>query len=194
MSTDQGGFLPVNTNVLVQTLVESVHAQVEERRASRELVQTPPSLQANHMLIVDKEHALDRALRISGYLARLVEVELFEPARRPADWVPEKVAEYRAHAESEDDAIAALCGDLALAEPVGKPSPDDPAAMTWRVPGPGGHVRHYLARRAIEELLRDREHPVAGDPADLKRAWVYGYLVRTCEEALAGQSTPEPAA
>ncbi|CAA9529532.1 MAG: hypothetical protein AVDCRST_MAG67-4006 [uncultured Solirubrobacteraceae bacterium] len=194
MSTDQGGFLPVNTNVLVQTLVESVHAQVEERRASRELVQTPPSLQADHMLIVDDEHALERALRVSGYLARLVEVELFEPARRPAGWVPEKVAAYRARAETEDDAVAALCGDLALAEPVGKPSPDDPAAMTWQVPGPGGHVRHYLARRAIEELLRDREHPVAGDPADLKRAWVYGYLVRTCEEALADQSTQAPAA
>jgi len=70
------------------------------------------------------------------------------------------------------------------AEPVGRPAPDDPAATTWRVPGPGGHVRHYLARRTIEDLLQGRDRPFDGDPADLKIPWVYGFLVRACEEAL----------
>lgn len=35
---------------------------------------------------------------------------------------------------------------FARAEPLGKPSPDEEAAMSWRVPGPGGHVRHFLVR------------------------------------------------
>ncbi len=193
MSADQSRFVPVNTTVLLQTLVEAVHEQVEERRAARELLATPPALEADHALIGDNDPALDRALRVSGYLARLVEVELFEPARETAAWVPERVAEHRARAENTEEAIAALCGELAMAEPIDKPSPDDPAAMSWRVPGPGGHVRHYLARRAIEELLRAREGPIDGEPAQLKRSWIYGYLVRTCEEALPEESPPAPA-
>ena len=195
MSTDRSRFVPVNTTVLLQTLVEAVHEQVEERRSTRELIATPPALEADHDLIGDNEPALDRGLRVCGYLARLVEVELFEPARQPADWPAERVQAYLADDASIDDAVAALCGDLAMAEPIDKPSPDDPAAMSWQVPGPGGHVRHYLARRAIEEFLRNREDPIQGDPADLKRAWIYGYLVRTCEEALAdeSESSPEPA-
>lgn len=194
MSTDQSRFVPVNTTVLLQTLVEAVNEQVEQRRAVRELLVTPPALDADHALVGDNEPALDRGLRVSGYLARLVEVELFEPAQRVADWVPERIEPYRAETENTDEAIAALCGDLAKAEPIGKPDPDDPAAMSWQVPGPGGHVRHHLARRAIEELLRDREAPVEGDPADLKRAWIYGYLVRTCEEALEDADAEMPEA
>lgn len=188
MSTDPGRYVPVNTSVLLQTLVEAVHEQVEERRATRALIATPPALAADHALIGDNDPALDRALRVCGYLARVVEVELFEPAQRDADWVTERVAAARAHARDPDDAVARLCGDLARAEPVGKPSPDDPDAMSWQVPGPGGHVRHFVARRAIEELLRGREEPIEGDPADLKRAWMYGFFVRTCEEALAHEA------
>jgi hypothetical protein len=188
MSTDPGRYVPVNTSVLLQTLVEAVHEQVEERRATRALIATPPALAADHALIGDNDPALDRALRVCGYLARVVEVELFEPAQRDADWVTERVAAARAYARDPDDAVARLCGDLARAEPVGKPSPDDPDAMSWQVPGPGGHVRHFVARRAIEELLRGREEPIEGDPADLKRAWMYGFFVRTCEEALAHEA------
>ena len=184
MSPDQSRYVPVNTNVLLQTLVEAVNEQVQERRATRALLETPPALQADHALVGDNEPALDRDLRVCGYIARMVEVDLFEPARGFADWVLERVEPHEARTGDRDEAVAALCGELAMAEPIGKPDPDDPAAMSWRVPGPGGHVRHYVARRAIEELLRDREEPVEGDPADLKRAWVYGFFVRTCEEAL----------
>ncbi|HEV2058415.1 MAG TPA: hypothetical protein VGR11_03595 [Solirubrobacteraceae bacterium] len=184
MPTDPGRYVPVNTSVLLQTLVEAVHEQVEERRAVRELIVTPPALDADHGFVGDNDPALERALRVCGYLARVVEVELFEPARQPAGWVAGKIGDARARAGNEDQAVAELCGDLARAEPIGKPSRDDPQAMSWQVPGPGGHVRHHVARRAIEELLRDRTEPVEGDPADLKRAWMYGFFVRTCEEAL----------
>jgi len=184
MPTDPGRYVPVNTSVLLQTLVEAVHEQVEERRAARALIETPPALDADHVLVGDNDPAIERALRVCGYLARVVEVELFEPAQAHAPWVAERVATASAGAEDQDDAVAALCGELARAEPIGKPSPDDPQAMSWQVPGPGGHVRHHLARRAIEEVLRGRETPVEGDPADLKRAWMYGFFVRTCEEAL----------
>ncbi len=192
MPADPGRYVPVNTSVLLQTLVEAVHEQVEERRAARALIATPPALDADHVLVGDNDPALERGLRVCGYLARVVEVDLFEPARQRAAWVAERVAAAREHAGDDDDAVAALCGDLARAEPIGKPSPDDPQAMSWQVPGPGGHVRHHVARRAIEQLLRDRDKPVEGDPADLKRAWMYGFLVRTCEEALS-DAAPAPA-
>lgn len=185
MSADHGRYVPVSTSVLLQTLVEAVHEQVQERLAVRALIETPPALDAEQALVGDNDPALDRKLRISGYLARLVEVELFEPARGTAEWVPERVGAHAEETEDLDEAVAALCGELAHAEPIGKPDPDDPDAMSWRVPGPGGHVRHFLARRAIEEVLQGRENPVEGDPADLKRPWLYGFFVRTCEEALA---------
>ncbi len=192
MSTEPGHYIPVSTSVLLQTLVEAVHEQVEELRAARALLSTPPALSADHALVGDNDPALERALRVCGYLARVVEVDQFEPARRNADWVIERVVAAAAGATTidEDDAVSALCAELACAEPIDKPSPDDPLAMSWQVPGPGGHVRHYVARRAIEELLRDREEPIDGEPADLKRAWMYGFFVRTCEEALPRMAAP----
>ena len=185
MPTEPGRYVPVSTSVVLQTLVEALNDQVEERRATRALIKTPPALDADHNLVGDNDPALERNLRVCGYLARMVEVERFEPAREHAAWVQERVAAAAADTADQDEAVAALCYELALAEPIGKPSPDDPQAMSWQVPGPGGHVRHHLARRSIEELLRPLEEPVQGDPADLKRAWMYGFFVRTCEEALA---------
>jgi hypothetical protein len=190
MSADQSRYVPVNTSVLLQTLVQAVNEQVQERLAARALLVTPPALQADQALIGDNDPALDRGLRASGYLARVVEVELFEPAQAVADWVAERVKQHHTRTGDLDEAIAALCGELARAEPIDKPRPDDPTAMSWQVPGPGGHVRHHLARRAIEELLRGREDPIEGEPADLKRAWMYGFFVRTCEEALAAGGAP----
>ena len=189
MPTEPGRYIPVTTSVVLQTLVEAINEQVEERRAARALIKTPPALDADHNLVGDNEPALERNLRACGYIARMVEVDLFEPAREHAEWVQERVAAAGADTADQDEAVAALCGELALAEPIGKPSPDDPQAMSWQVPGPGGHVRHHVARRAIVELLRTREKPVAGDPADLKRAWMYGFFVRTCEEALSPEVT-----
>lgn len=102
-----------------------------------------------------------------GYLARVVEAELFEPARAPMPGLAERLRS----SPAED-----VARELASREPLERPDPDDPDAASWRVPGPGGHVRHYVARR------------LAGDaaPAELKRDFMYGFLMRCCEEAVSG--------
>jgi hypothetical protein len=69
-------------------------------------------------------------------------------------------------------AAAAVARELASREPLERPQPGDPHAVTWRVPGPGGHVRHYVALR----LTAGRR--------ELKRDFVFGFLIRCCEEAL----------
>lgn len=193
MPTDQSRYVPVNTSLLLQTLVEAVNEQVQERLAAAAVTAIPDALAAaGQPLAGDNEPALDHGLRLSGYLARVVEVEIFEPARGIADWAPEMLRERHEQTGDWSRAIASICTELALAEPICKPDPDDPQAMSWRVPGPGGHVRHHVARRAIGELLRDREEPVEGDPADLKRPWMYGFFVRTCEEALPAETAARP--
>jgi len=91
------------------------------------------------------------------------------------------------------EAVVSVCKEIAGAEPLEKPAVDDENAWSWRVPGPGGHVRHYLARRSIgDHLQRDPEQGPVGDPTELKRPWVYGFFVRACEEALPPQALPGP--
>jgi len=185
MTSEAGGLVPVDTGLVLQTLIEAIFAEVEKHRDDR-----PPDAIAailetrDQALAGDNDAELDNGLRRAGYLARVAEAELFEPARQAAEWVPDALTDARARTGSWEEAIAATCGDIARSEPLGKPSPDDPLAMSWRVPGPGGHVRHFLARREIEEHLRELEEPVDGDPAQLKRPWLYGFFVRACEEAL----------
>lgn len=114
----------------------------------------------------------------AGYATRLIERERFEPAREPAAWLEELLRTRFARPGSDWPAtVAAVSGELARREPAAKPRPDDPDAATWRVPGPGGHVRHLLALGAAGRLAPD------GDTAELKRCWTYGLLVRACEEA-----------
>jgi len=185
MNDEPSGFVPVNTALVLQTLVERIFGLVEGRRDDG-----PPESVAAVLAAPDLPRLaggghpqLDPDLRHAGYLARVVEAELFEPARRPADWISQMLIERFASTASWDEAVAGVCADLARSEPLGKPSPEDDAAMSWRVPGPGGHVRHYLARRTIEDYLREAEAPV-DDPGELKRPWLYGFFVRACEEAL----------
>jgi hypothetical protein len=56
--------------------------------------------------------------------------------------------------------------------------------MTWRIPGPGGHVRHYVALEAIEWLAGETAVDIGdgGAGAELKRCWLYGFFLRACEE------------
>jgi hypothetical protein len=192
MNKPRPGLVAVDAGLVGQTLVEAVYARVEqlpppepggfagEALDDPDLTLAPPD-----------EGRLEMRLRRAGYLARVVEVELFDPAKQPASWLAARVRE-RLAAEGGDwgAALGGACAELARAEPVDKPHPDDPAAATWRVPGPGGHVRHYLARRTIEEQLQGRDRPLGGDPAELKVAWAYGFFVRACEEVLGD----EPAA
>ena len=185
MTDEKSGLLAVNTGLVLETLVEGVFAVVEGRREDPPPEAIAPVLLAQDQQLAGGGVALDNDLRHAGYLARVVEVERFEPARRPAEWVPGMLRERFTRTASWPEAVAGLCGDLARAEPLDKPSPDDEAAMSWRIPGPGGHVRHYLARRTIEAYLREREDPpLVDDPAELKRPWLYGFFVRACEEAV----------
>ena len=186
MTERRDGLVAVDSGLVGQTLVQAVYSRVADRP-----VPTPPAPAGDALATTDErfvagdERKLDLVLRRAGYLAREVETELFEPAQQPAVWLAELLTERLAAAEDPAVELAAVCSELAYCEPTGKPSPNDPAAATWRIPGPGGHVRHFVARRSIEEHLQNRARPIEGDPADLKRPWVFGFLVRACEEVLA---------
>ena len=190
MNEPRPGLVAVDSGLVGQTLVEAVHARVQQLPAPAPSGFAGESLDDPDLTLASPgEGRLEMRLRRAGYLARVVEAELFDPARQPATWLAALVRERLA----DDDLAAAVtgaCTELARAEPVGKPHPDDPAAATWRVPGPGGHVRHFVARRTIEDFLQGRDRPVDGDPAELKVAWVYGFFVRACEEALTDAPGP----
>ncbi len=191
MSKARPGVIAVDAGLVGKTLVEAVFTRVQQLDAPMPSPPAGPALDDPDLALAANDEArLEMQLRRAGYLARVVEAELFEPARRPATWLAARVRDRCGDGEDVQAALQATCAELARAEPVGKPHPDDPAAATWRIPGPGGHVRHYLARRTIEELLQGRDRPLDGDPADLKIPWVYGFLVRACEEAL---THPAPA-
>jgi hypothetical protein len=184
MSDERSGYVPVDTGLVLQTLVERMFGLIEGRREDGPPESVAAVLGAADLRLTEAEPQLEADLRHAGYLARVVEVELFEPARQPAEWIPEMLTDRFARTTSWDEAVVSACADLARSEPLGKPSPDDEAAMSWRVPGPGGHVRHFLARRTIEEHLNEAEAAVVEDPAELKRPWLYGFFVAASEEAL----------
>jgi hypothetical protein len=135
------------------------------------------------------ERALDdapepTALARIGYASRVAETEMFEPARQPMPWLAELLEERTADAPSRVEAIADLCRELAAEEPERKP---DLGEGSWRVPGPGGHVRHFLALAATDQLLEGDSN---GDPSvnrelspgEAKRCFLYGFYARCCEE------------
>jgi hypothetical protein len=192
MSNPRPGVIAVDAGLVAKTIVEAVFTRVQERPAPAPPDPVGPALDDLELALAAKDEGrLEMQLRRAGYLARVVEAELFDPAKQPATWLGGWLTQRLGDDGDMTAALVATCAELARAEPVGKPHPDDPAAATWRVPGPGGHVRHYLARRTIEELLQDRDRPVNGDPAELKIPWVYGFLVRACEEVL--RDLPQPA-
>ena len=110
---------------------------------------------------------LDDPMAVLGYCARLAEAELFEPAGSPTPGLAEQLG-----GRSAEE----LAGELADAEPTGRPDPSD-GAPSWNVPGPGGHVRHYVAMQA------HAKRSPGSDPAGSKRAFMYGFFLRCCEEA-----------
>ncbi len=189
MTKPRSGVIAVDAGLVGQTLVQAIFGRVQD-----EAPPSPPDPVGAALddadLALTNEGRLEMQLRHAGYLARVVEVDMFEPAQRPATWLGTLLREQFAETENWAAAMSAACAQLARAEPVDKPAPDDPAAATWRVAGPGGHVRHYLARRAIEEMLQGRDRPVDGEPADLKIPWVYGFLIRACEEVLPHEVSP----
>lgn len=128
--------MAVRSDLVKETMVETICSRVRARLEDEHL--TP-----------------ERA----GYLARLVETELFAAARSPLPGLTDDSRE-----------AEVIARELASREPLDRPAPDDPDAVSWRVPGPGGHVRHYVAVRLLGR-------------AELKRDFMYGFLMRCCEEA-----------
>lgn len=143
--------IAVRTELVIEQLVGRILADVEQR--NRDAV--PEIVRAAGAIAVD------------GYLARCAEIEQFAAARPVTP-------DLDALLEATPD-VAELARRLAADEPLERPEPSDGRAFSWRVPGPGGHVRHYLALASIAAAGRaDRE---------LKREWLFGFCVRCCEDA-----------
>jgi len=195
VTADKSNLFPVETRVVLDTLVEKVHDLVNDRLLEEPPEAILPALDSKEQLVVATKYpAVDRGLRRAGYFTRVIEVEIFEPAQTIAEWIPEKLEERFGTTDDWSEAIVSICTEIARAEPVEKPDPDDENAWSWRVPGPGGHVRHYLSRRAIgDQLQKDPEQGPVSDPAELKQPWLYGFFVRACEEALPPEGLPDPA-
>jgi len=191
MSKPPPGLVAVDAGLVGKTLVEAVLARVQQLEAPTPSPAAGEALDDPDLsLTTGDEGRLEMRLRRAGYLARVAESDLFDPAKQPASWLTTLLGERLAERGDDAAALTAVCAELARTEPVAKPHPDDPAAATWRVPGPGGHVRHYVARRTIEEELQGRDRPLDGEPADLKIPWVYGFFVRACEEVLPHEPAP----
>jgi hypothetical protein len=184
------GLISVRAEVVRETLVARIvelirTASEQPAPAVAELLANPPpgtSAGSTHEVGNEAEGSGPRAERLAhaGYRLRLVEWRLFEPARRPTPGLAERLRERIETGVSRMQAIAMLSRELAEAEPLERPRPDDERAGTWRVPGPGGHVRHYVAQELI-----------GAGPPELKRAFVYGFFVRCCEEAIVRQARPQ---
>jgi len=158
---DGPGLISVRTEVVLDVLIGSLARAVAERMADPLPGWAEAALPAAAGLVEgDPPPAeIPVGLARAGWHARLVEEERFERAREQDLLLTATL-----------DGVEA-CAQLARREPLGRPDPDDEHAVTWRVPGPGGHVRHYLAERAIAALPTARQAPV------LKRCWVFGFLL-----------------
>ena len=195
MPEEPRGLFQVDSALVRDTMVEAIHEKVEALRGDAPPESILPVLEAEGPTTGCEDAKLDKGLRHAGYFARVVETEMFEPARRPIEWVPEMLKERLAATGDWARAVTEACTDIANSEPLGKPSHDDERARTWRIPGPGGHVRHYASSRAIgEELGRISAIAEIGDPSELKRLWLYGFFVRACEEAMPPEAAEHPAA
>jgi len=166
--------MSVRSELVRVTMVETIRARTLAR------VGEPLPVPVADVLDSARRPDLARA----GYFTRVVETELFAPAREPSAWIAQRlrsIAEpdaLRRLAEAGSPwppVVRELAAGLAEREPTERPDPENADAVTWRIPGPGGHVRHYVAL----ELIGD-----GGDPA-LKREVVHGLVVRCLEEAIA---------
>ena len=165
------GLISVRTELVKEVLV----GRIAERAAALEHRVSPEAetwLEAGLHPEEGPDPVAEACAR-AGYATRLAELELFEPARGPASWLADALGERVAAGEEWPSAAAAVSRELALQEPLERPDPDDERAVSWRLPGPGGHVRHYVAVRALAKR---------NAAAELKRDFVYGLLLRCCEE------------
>lgn len=164
--------ISVRTQVVLDTLVGSI-AETVAARLDEPL---DPNGEAGLAAVIG-----DPGLARMGYLARTVEVERFERAREPMPWLSDRFQLHRTDGTAWGDAAAALATALADAEPGQRPEPGDERAVSWKVPGPGGHVRYYLALRCAG-TANGKVSP------DAKRTWLTGFLVHCLLEA----APPDP--
>jgi hypothetical protein len=170
------GVMRVRTELVLDQLVSRVLGRALELRSQ----QFDPDIER----LLDDGPEPPELARL-GYASRLAETEMFEPARKPMPGLGELMDERIEADASQPVATAELCRELAAEEPDEKPAPGE---GSWRVPGPGGHVRHYLALAAVDELRQGRGN---GEPAitrelsagEAKRSFLYGFYARCCEEA-----------
>lgn len=166
-SPEGGGVVRVRTELVLDELVSRVLGRAAELSSG----EFDPAAES----VLAESPEPQRLARL-GYASRVAETEMFEPARRPMPWLVEL--------SDPDNPVTDVCRELASEEPDEKP---DPGEGSWRVPGPGGHVRHFLAL-AADELCRAEGN---GDPAlkrklsggEAKRIFLYGFYARCCEEA-----------
>jgi len=168
------GVMRVKTELVLEQLVSRVLGRAVELHAAG----LPGEIDA---LLADGPEPVE--LSRLGYAARIAETEMFDVARQPMPWLEEMVADRSA---SDPAGWAPICRELAATEPDHKP---DPGQGSWRVPGPGGHVRHFLALAAADEIVHGYSNgkPPASrelSPGEAKRCFLFGFYVRCCEEAL----------
>jgi hypothetical protein len=170
-ASEGSGVMRVRTEVVLDQLVSKVLGRALEIRAAG----LPPA--ADQLLATAPE---PQELARLGYASRIAETEMFQPARKPMPWLQELLDE-------EDADRAEISRELAALEPDEKP---EPGQRSWRVPGPGGHVRHYLALAAADEVVHGDSN---GRPSarrelsagEAKRCFLFGFYARCCEETAA---------
>ena len=171
-----GDLMSVRTELVLEQLVDRMLESVLERRVRPHGDELMRRLDVAGPRFLPDDHALARDIALAGYDTRIVEVERFSPARETFT----EAAAPLALADPER-----FAAELADAEPSGRPEPGDAAPASWRVPGPGGHVRHYLSLRTIGALHSERSRGTSApaDPTALKRCWWYGFFLRCVDEA-----------
>ena len=199
--------MAVRAELVKEFLVDRLVGEVEERYPGEiaaaparalEAVVEAPWVGARSETTSQEVLELAAGLARKGYLSRLVETELFGPARSATPGLGEMLSG-RVASVGEDwvDAVIALSGELAGSEPLGRPDPDQERSLSWRVPGPGGHVRHYVALETVALTVPKGPGGQAAIPGGiekraLKQCWFYGFYVRCCEEALPPGSDSAP--
>lgn len=183
--------MPVHPEVVKEMLVTRILEQVLAREPATPAPPVRRALVAELGLPACDGGPVDLRLRGIGYLARAAEAEMFDPARQPLEGLAETLRERIASGRDWPSAAIAISCRFAEAEPLPIPKPGDDHAVSWKVPGPGGHVRHYVVAAAIAEVLSASasisEHVLPSgitDAGELKRCWTYGFIVCCCEEAL----------
>jgi hypothetical protein len=176
----------VRTDVARELLVDGLFDAAWRRTAGEAPASVAAALGDALLHAVDEPSQEDATTRRAaalaarlGYETRAVERERFPAARSVMPGLDARLGAVR---RDEGDPLAAsvrVSAALARDEPSHRPAPDE-EAPSWATPGPGGHVRHYLAVRAARAA--GEAGATALGAADLKRCWMFGFFLACCGE------------